>query len=172
MPAKKPLPRESDGSIDIKKARKRMAGHRTNAEIAERAAKEIAVPALPRRVLPPAYLPASMHDEFKRTAKKLGALRIFCDLDYDMLARYFIARAAWIRAQGLASQDLIEGDAKACADTAKVANTYFGQCQSCAAALGLSITSRCRLVLPDAEKPEAEDPMTKMLRERAEKRKA
>ena len=37
MPASKPIPREADGTVDIKQARKRMAGHRTNAEIEAKA---------------------------------------------------------------------------------------------------------------------------------------
>ena len=40
-------------------------------------------------------------------------------------------------------------------------------------ALGLSVSARCRLVMPEPPKDEAdEDPLSKMLRERAERRKA
>ena len=30
-------------------------------------------------------------------------------------------------------------------------NTYFNQCHTCASALGLTITSRCRIVIPKVE---------------------
>ena len=49
----------------------------------------------PKRITVPKYLPQVMEAEYRLTAKKLVALHIFSDLDYDMLARYFFARAAW-----------------------------------------------------------------------------
>ena len=119
------------------------------------------------------YLPQVMEAEYRLTAKKLVALHIFSDLDYDMLARYFIARAAWQNAQNWANRAIMQGDAKEAGSWTKTANVYFGQCQSCAAALGLSVSARCRLVMPEPPKDEAdEDPLSKMLRERAERRKA
>ena len=170
MPAKMPLPREADGTVDIKAARKRMKGHRTNAEIEERIKTEITTE-MPKRIIPPAYLPESMRDEFKRIAKQLGALHIFCPLDYDMLARYLIARAAWLKSQAQANHALTAGDLSESLGWGKSANMYFSQCHACAQALGLSITSRCRLVVPKPPEDETrDDPMTKMLRERAERR--
>lgn len=172
MPPRKPLPREADGTVDIKAARKRMAGHRTNAEIEQRAATEVRGRE-PKRITVPKYLPSSMADEYRLTAKKLVALHIFSDLDYDMLARYFIARAAWAQAQNHATSAMRGEDAKEAGAWTKMANIYFGQCQSCAAALGLSISARCRLVVPEPPRDEAaEDPLSKMLRERAERRQA
>lgn len=170
MPAKKPLPREADGTVNIQSARKRMKGHRTNAEIEERAKTEI-VTELPKRIMPPAYLPASMREEFRGIAKQLGALHIFCALDYDMLARYLIARAAWLKSQAQANHALQQGDLAESLGWGKSANLYFSQCHACAQALGLSISSRCRLVVPKPPEDEAaSDPMTQMLRERAERR--
>ena len=172
MPASKPIPREADGTVDIKQARRRMAGHRTNAEIEAKAKSEVRATE-PKRIQVPKYLPQNMADEYRLTAKKLVALHIFSDLDYDMLARYFIARAAWVQAQSNANRAIVQSDAKEAASWTKTAGVYFGQCQSCAAALGLSISARCRLVVPEPPKDEAaEDPLSKMLRERAERRKA
>lgn len=173
MPAKKPLPREADGTVNIQAARKRMAGHRTNAEIEARAKTEVRAKA-PVRVQVPKYLPKAMADEYRRTARKLIDLHIFADLDYDMLARYFIARASWMSAQNEVTRAMTGlPDSKGALAWGKLTNMYFGQCQSCAAALGLSITSRCRLVVPEAPKdPADEDPLSRMLRERAERRQA
>ena len=170
MPPRKPLPKEADGTVNIQSARKRMAGHRTNAEIEERIKTEVKTPA-PVRVKVPGYLPDSMKSEFRLIAKKLIALHIFCDLDYDMLARYLISRAAWLNAQVRANRALSIGDIEESLAWGKLTKSYFGQCQSCAAALGLSITSRCRLVVPELPKDEAdEDPVSKMLRVRMERR--
>lgn len=172
MPASKPIPREADGTVDIKQARKRMAGHRTNAEIEAKAKSEVRANE-PKRITVPKYLPQVMEAEYRLTAKKLVALHIFSDLDYDMLARYFIARDAWQNAQNWANRAIMQGDAKESGAWTKTANIYFGQCQSTAAALGLSVSARCRLVMPEPPKDEAdEDPLSKMLRERAERRKA
>lgn len=172
MPASKPIPREADGTVDIKQARRRMAGHRTNAEIEAKAKSEVRAKE-PKRITVPKYLPQVMEAEYRLTAKKLVALHIFSDLDYDMLARYFIARAAWQNAQNWANRAIMQGDAKEAGSWTKTANVYFGQCQSCASALGLSVSARCRLVMPEPPKDEAdEDPLSKMLRERAERRKA
>lgn len=77
----------------------------------------------------PKYLPQVMEAEYRLTAKKLVALHIFSDLDYDMLARYFIARAAWQNAQNWANRAIMQGDAKEAGSWTKTANVYFGQCQ-------------------------------------------
>lgn len=106
MPASKPIPREADGTVDIKQARKRMRGHRTDAEIEEKAKREVRAKE-PKRIQVPKYLPQGMADEYRQTAKKLVALHIFSDLDYDMLARYFIARAAWQNAQNWANRAIM-----------------------------------------------------------------
>ena len=80
---------------------------------------------------------------------------------------------AWQNAQNWANRAIVQGDAKEAGSWTKTANVYFGQCQSCATALGLSVSARCRLVMPEPPKDEAdEDPLSRMLRERAERRKA
>lgn len=168
MPAKKPLPRGADGTVNIQDARKKMRGHRTNAEIAARAKTEVVADA-PKRILAPKYLPKSMGDEFRSIAKQLVALHIFSALDYDMLARYLLARSAWMQAQNRANRAIASGNRADAGGWTKTASIYFSQCHACAQALGLSITARCRLVVPQAPKEE-EDAMSKMLRERAEGR--
>lgn len=170
MPAKKPIPRDADGTVNIKDARKRMRGHRTDAEIQQRIETEVRAPT-PKQVRPPKYLPDGMRDEFRKIAKQLIELQIFAELDYDMLARYLMARAAWTNVQNRATAAIIAGDRTAAGGWTKTASIYFGQCQSCAAALGLSVSARCRLVIPKADKPE-EDAMSKMLDERMRGRRA
>mgnify|MGYP000020094566 CR=1 FL=1 len=62
MPASKPIPREADGTVDIKQARKRMRGHRTDAEIEEKAKREVRAKE-PKRIQVPKYLPQGMAAE-------------------------------------------------------------------------------------------------------------
>lgn len=170
MPARKPLPRGPDGTVNIKEARKQMRGHRTDKEIETRIETEVHAPA-PKRVSAPKYLPNILRDEFRGLAKQLIELHIFAELDYDMLARYLMAREAYLEAQAHASRAIGEQDEKASGVWTKTANIYFGQCQSCAAALGLSISSRCRLVVPKPPKdPADDDPLSQMLRKQTERR--
>ena len=102
MPASKPIPREADGTVDIKQARKRMAGHRTNAEMEGKSQKRGAGQGAETHHGSQVSARRLWRQNTGLTAKKLVALHIFSDLDYDMLARYFIARAAWQNAQNWA----------------------------------------------------------------------
>ena len=72
MPASKPVPREADGTVDIKQARKRMRGHRTDAEIEEKAKREVRAKE-PKRIMVPKYLPQGMADEYRLGEKARGA---------------------------------------------------------------------------------------------------
>jgi len=55
-------------------------------------------------------------------------------------------------------------DAKEAGTWSRVARTYFDQCQQCASSMGLTISSRCRLVVPKPPEDEAAgDPMMQML---------
>ena len=110
--------------MDIKQARKRMAGHRTNAEI-EQKPKARCVQTSRNAITVPKYLPQVSGAEYRLTAKKLVALHIFSDLDYDMLARYFIARDAWQNAQNWANRAIMQGDAKEAGSWTKTGERLF-----------------------------------------------
>lgn len=66
--------------------------------------------------------------------------------------------------------DLRAQDEKLAKEWTGVQNTYFRQCRQCAEVLGLSISSRCRLVIPRAlganGVPPEEDEFTRALRAR------
>jgi len=50
----------------------------------------------------------------------------------------------------------------------RIQDRFFKQCQRAAADLGLTVTSRCRLVLPEGAQME-ENPLETLLRERMER---
>lgn len=119
----------------------------------------------------PTWLPLHLRDEFAKLGRELNDVGLLGKLDLDILARYVMSRDAWVAAHHKARDALDTENAKEAGAWARVARTYFDQCQQCANSMGLTISSRCRLVVPKPpEDPAAADPMTQMLRERAERR--
>ena len=146
--------------------------HLTKAETEARRAAEVkAPPPKTKRVKPPAYLPESLHKKFRTLAKQLIEIGILAEIDYDCLARYLLAEQAYLAVTEQVNRAIAGGAMTLLDDLSKTQTRYFNQCDRAAAALGLTISSRCRLVIPQPPKDEADDdPMTKMLRERAERR--
>ena len=65
-----------------------------------------------------------------------------------MLGQYFLARERWLRADKLASQAIRDKDENLAQKWASTQNTYFRQVRQCAESMGLSVTARCRIVIP------------------------
>lgn len=148
---------------DVVKSRGRK--HMTKAEEQERRAQEVKLPK-PKKIKAPEWLPEYLKDEFKKLSRQLleadmGAAQ----LDADTIGRYLVAQrqytAASIQVQDFLDQEKVEEAAA----WSKLQETYFKQCRNCANDMGLTITSRCRLVVPKAEEPE-EDEFTAFLRRR------
>lgn len=59
---------------------------------------------------------------------------------------------------------------KGVSETIKQQNTYFAQARACANDLGMTVTSRCRLVLPESSKPKEENAFEKLMKERQQRR--
>lgn len=146
--------------------------HLTKAETeARRAAEMKAPPPKSKRIKPPAYLPESLHKKFRTLAKQLIEIGILAEIDYDCLARYLLAEQAYLAVTEQVNRAIAGGAITLLDDLSKTQTRYFNQCDRAAAALGLTISSRCRLVVPKPLEDETrDDPMAKMLRERAERR--
>ena len=121
----------------------------TKAEIEERRAQEIKVEF--KNVTPPDYLPAKLKVEFEEIARKLLAVGIMTELDEDVLARYLIAHANYLQYTKLLAKAMRTEDLDQIAKAQKTQDVAFRQCQASAAALGLTISSRCKLVAPQIE---------------------
>lgn len=144
--------------------------HQTKAEKAERHASEPKTEKV-KQVRAPVWLPEHLREEFSKLGRELNEVGLLSKLDFDILARYLMSRDAWVAAHLKARDALDMDDAKEAGTWSRVARTYFDQCQQCASSMGLTISSRCRLVVPKPPEDEAAgDPMTQMLRERAERR--
>lgn len=118
----------------------------TKAEIEYRKNAELKVPV--GDCAPPDYLPEKLKKEFESLAGKLIDIGIMTELDVDLLARYLLSKQAYL---GLTSRymKMISGGNPT--DVEKIAGLQdkaFKQCQSAARDLGLTISSRCKLVVP------------------------
>ena len=150
--------------------------HLTKAEKARRAAGE-ARPEVPRQIRAPGYLPDGDREAFTELGKKLRDCGLFTVLDRDALARYLLARRSWLEAtmevlevqRGGAGEDGQRTvDLERLESASRIQDRFFKQCQRAAADLGLTVTSRCRLVLPEGAQTE-ENPLETLLRERMER---
>lgn len=143
--------------------------HLTRAEEDERRDQEVHVP-VPAQAEPPKWLPKKLHAEFRQIGEILRLAGLYAELDRDALGQYFLARERWQRADRLASKAIRDQDEKLAKEWTGVQSTYFRQCRQCAEVLGLSISSRCRLVIPQAlggaAAPPEEDEFTRALRAR------
>lgn len=143
--------------------------HLSRSEEDQRRAQEVHVP-VPDQAEPPMWLPKKLHEEFQQVGEILRLAGLYSELDRDALGQYFLARERWQRADKLASRAIRDQDEKLAKEWTGVQSTYFRQCRQCAEVLGLSISSRCRLVVPPALRaaaaPAEEDEFTKALRAR------
>ena len=147
--------------------------HLTKAEVAERLEKEVNAPA--DKVTPPPYLTAKQKGKFTKIARDLLAIEILANLDCDALARHIQSEEKYLRYDKMADRllkllDSQKGDFAASGLTMERLETMermrdrvFRQCRATASDLGLTISSRCRLVVPKVEKKQ--DPHSAMFGE-------
>ena len=144
--------------------------HQTKAEKEERRNSEPKM-SDDKRIRAPDYLPEMLRAEFNELGQQLIKAKLACKLDRDVMARYLMSKQSWILAHEKAKDSLMfDDDPKTVGGWTKIANQYFNQCQACANAMGLTITSRCKLVVPQTKDEEDNDPMAKMLAERMSRR--
>ena len=120
--------------------------HLTKAEIAERQDREIKP--ITDNIIAPTYLTKKQKDEFYRIADQLGKLKIMGETDVDALGRYIVANDFYINAVKQMRKPEVKSDPIKFEAWAKIQERYFKQCRSSANDLGLSISSRCKLVVP------------------------
>lgn len=126
----------------------------TKKEIEERKAQEVKAPN--DKVKAPTYLPKELKREFKKIADQLIEIGIMTNLDVDALARFLIAKKLYLDL----TQKLLE-NSNLLLDKNLVGtqDKLFKQCRAAASDLGLTISSRCKLVIPkkEEEKPKSKE---------------
>jgi len=128
--------------------------HLTKSEIQER--ENIEVKAPDDNIRAPSYLDDNLKEEFYKIAKELIRIKIMSNLDSDALARFIIARKMYVEI----TQRIIEHPDTYLMDKdiIGIQDKFFKQCRSAASDLGLTISSRCKLVIPknnDKDKPKS-----------------
>lgn len=128
--------------------------HLTKEEINTRKNQEINVPFIDIQV--PSYLPKTLHEEFAEIAYKLKYLNIMTELDEDCLARYLLSKNNYLKITKRINSIITKKDSTVSQIDALISiqDKLFKQCRSAASDLGLSISSRCKLIVPvDPEPP-------------------
>lgn len=143
--------------------------HLSEREKAERAAGEIhAVADGP--VEPPAFLrKKKQQEEFRDFEKRLRGLGIFSELDADSLGMYLLAKEDYLNARKEATKAIRAKHSELASAWTAIQDRYFKQARACANDMGLTVTSRCRLVVPQQKGGDEDSPFEKMMRERMQR---
>lgn len=149
---------------DVLKANGRK--HLSKAEEAARRAGEVKVEP-PQTAKPPKWLPEGLKKDFRAIGKKLIEAGLYTNLDADTLGRYLVAHHQWLIATQETERHLAAQykDVEAVDEWSRVQERYFKQCRNCANDMGLTVTSRCRLVIPESSRQKEEpNPVLTLLR--------
>lgn len=152
--------------------------HLTKAEIEERRQRELKP--CTDDITAPSYLTAKQKRTFNKIAQQLKKLNIMGETDTGALARYVTAQELYEEAvkdlrklaKDRPSAEEKEDDQdnyykrvalyyELLESATKRQDRYFKQAQTAAASLGLTISSRCRLVAPVAEEKPKENKFSK-----------
>ncbi len=136
--------------LPIELVQARGSKHLTKAEIQERREREIKP--VTDNIIAPAYLTKKQQTEFYKIADQLKKLKILGETDVDALARYIVANDFYVNAVKQMRKPEVKNNVFAFEKWAKIQERYFKQCRSSANDLGLSISSRCKLVVPETKK--------------------
>lgn len=137
--------------------------HISKADIEARRASE--VQPCTDNIAPPAYLTAAQKKRFGVLAEQLQRIRILGETDTETLARYVTAQTQYETVtKGLrkmtpprqtgdseADMALMALYYKSQEAAARLQDRYFKQAQTAATSLGLTISSRCKLVVPETK---------------------
>lgn len=138
--------------------------HLTKAEIAEREAAEVKLPPA-KTAKPPKWLPEVLKKDFRALGKKLIAAGLYTELDADTLGRYLVAQQEYLLATKQVFKAYADVDPEAVEDWTRVQERHFKQARNCANDMGLTVTSRCRLVVPEglSQSGEENNPMLALI---------
>lgn len=147
--------------------------HLTAGEYDERRNTEVTAPA--DDVKPPAFLSKKEREKFDKLAEQLIELKIMSNLDCDVLARYIKAETEYIKVTKQIDKikflpdkkSMVSEDAQLSEQYAKynflskIQNRLMKACNENARELGLTISSRCRLVIPKTKEDKPENKFMK-----------
>lgn len=147
--------------------------HLTIEEYNER--KQAEVTASADNVRPPSFLSKKEREKFEELSKQLIDLKIMSNLDCDVLARYIKAETEYVKVTKQLQKIKFLPDRKSMVTEeaqlaeqyaqynylSKIQNRFMKACNENARELGLTISSRCRLVIPKQKDEKQENKFMK-----------
>jgi P27 family predicted phage terminase small subunit len=123
----------------------------TKAEIEERKATEVKAPTA--NIEPPSYLPEELKKEFLRLSQDLISIDIMSNLDCEALARFIVSEHQYQKV----TQEILKlkSYGKRYMELLAIQDKLFKMCRAGATDLGLTISSRCKLVVPKSKEDDA-----------------
>ena len=125
--------------------------HLTKDEIERRRKEELDVPS--DAIEAPPYLTKAQRKTFDEIAKILKDLKIMTNLDCDALASYIVARDGWVNAGKQLRKKEVKANPKLMNQWSLIETRYRKDMRTAATDLGLTITSRGKIVAPITETP-------------------
>ena len=136
--------------LPIEVVQARGSKHLTKAEIQER--KEREIKPVTDDIIAPDYLTKKQKDTFYKLSSQLEKLKIMGETDVDALARYIVANDSDVHATKQLRKSEVKNDPMKYESWSKIQERNFKMVRASANDLGLSISSRCKLVVPGANK--------------------
>lgn len=140
----------------------------TNEEIEARIAHEEKMKIDTDKINPPKRLRKAQKEKFIEIANQLVEIEIFDNLSVDILAQYIEAYDNYVKvlksSNRMSAKD-IDADFDEYAKRMRTLNQLTDTCRRLASDLGLTITSRMKLVIPQPDKNN-ESPMAQFLKKR------
>ncbi|MBE6145051.1 MAG: phage terminase small subunit P27 family [Firmicutes bacterium] len=133
--------------------------HLTKAEIEERKKTELKVDL--KNISIPKYLPTGLKDEFTEIASKLLEIGVMTELDEDCLARYLLSKQSYLQYTSMLNQATKKNKISEMEKLMTMQDKAFKQCRASANDLGLTIASRCKLVMPEVKEQPKENKFSK-----------
>ena len=109
----------------------------------------------------PEYLPKKLKEEFEDIAFKLITIGVMTELDEDCLARYLLSKQSYLQYTNMLAKATRNNKINEMEKLMSMQDKAFKQCRASANDLGLTIASRCKLVMPVVEEKSKENKFSK-----------
>ena len=136
--------------LPVEVVQARGAKHLTKAEIQERNQSE--VKPIADNIVATDYMTKKQKDEFYKISSQLQKLKIMGETDVDALARYITANDSYVHATKKLRTAEVKADPELYDGWSKIQERNFKMVRGAANDLGLTISSRCKLVVPEVNK--------------------
>lgn len=114
----------------------------------------------------PRWLPASLREDFRALRAELVRRGLMVKMDRDMLGFFLVAREEYVACARRASAAIERGDLDGASEWSSIQDRYFKQARGAANDMGLTVTSRLRLALPEPPEQQSDNAFLRLLESR------